>query len=153
RLALELGTFNEYRTRDLRTRLGEALANAGLGVDAAEYFLAASEGAKAADALELRRRAAELLVRTGHFERGIAAVRSVLAAVGAELPATPKKALLALVRRRLWLRLRGFGFKRRDETQIPKHELTRVDVCWTMAAVLSTTDTIRGAELQTRAML
>src|SRR5262249_16196017 len=56
-------------------------------------------------------------------------------------------------RRRLWLRLRGFGFKRRDETQIPKNELTRVDVCWTMAAVLSTTDTIRGAELQTRAML
>ena len=147
------GGGDEGVVRRLRLALGDAWVSAGRGVKAADVLLAAAQGATAAQALDLRRRAAEQLLRSGHVDRGVAALESVLGAVGMQLPRSTRSALVALVLRRAQLRLRGLGFKERDPTQIAAEELTRVDVCWSAASGLAMVDTVRGADFQTRNLL
>ena len=140
-------------SRSLRVSLGDALANAGRGVEAAEAYMAAAEGAVAAENLELRRRAAEQLLRSGHVDRGLAAIRDVLAAVGMTLPEGRKTALLSLLLRRLLIRIRGLGFQERDASQIAPERLMRIDICWSVAAGLGIVDPIRGSDFQARQLL
>ena len=151
-VALKLGA-GEPEMRDLRISLGDALANAGRGGEAAEAYAAAAQGATAAESLELRRRAAEQLLRSGHVDRGLAMIRDVLGAVGMTLPAGPRRALLSLLLRRAWIRVRGTGFRERDASQISAEQLMRIDVCWTVAAGLGIIDVVRGNDYQTRHLL
>ena len=153
RRVLELRPGDAAQRRTVHERLGAALVNAGRGAEAAEAFLAATTGATAAEALELRRRAAEQLLRSGHIDEGLAAVRNVLAQVGMSLTESPRAALAGLLVRRARLRLRGFGFRERDTSQVSAEELTRVDVCWSVAAGLAVADPLRGADFQTRNLL
>lgn len=153
RLALELQTTDPVDSRSLRTRLGDALANAGRGSEAAHEYLAAAMGAPAADALELRRRAAMQALISGHIDNGLQALSTVLDTVGLTLAPTPRRALLSLLMRRMQLRLRGLRFHERDSSQISAERLTRIDVCWSAAVGLSIVDTIRGADFQARNLL
>ncbi len=146
RLALDL---SEARPRDLRIKLGDALANAGRGAEAAEEYLQAAEGAKKADALELRRRAAEQLLISGRIDKGLETIRQVLATVGMKLADSPRKALLSLIRRRLHMKMRGIKFKERDSTQISAEELIKIDTCWSVSIGLGFVDTIRGMDFGT----
>jgi hypothetical protein len=134
--------------RRLTVRLGEALAMGGRGPEAAGAYQRAGVGAPAGEALELGRRAAEQLLRSGRIDEGLAAVRVVLAAVGLEMPRTPRRALVGLLARRALLTLRGFGWTARDAAEIAQSELTRIDICWSVAGVLGMVDTIRGAYFQ-----
>ncbi len=153
KLALELGTVDTAARQKLRVRLGDALANAGRGAEAAHAYLAAAEGASAADTLELQRRAAEQLLRSGHVDEGLSVLRKVLDRIGMRLPSTPRAALLSFLLRRVQLRLRGLSFRERSATEIPPSDLTRIDVCWSVSIGLSLIDTIRGRDFQTRHML
>ncbi len=139
--------------RVLQERRGDALASAGRGILAAEAYRIAAGGAPAADALDLRRRAAEQLLRAGHFDMGVEALREVLASIGAALPRTPLTALLSYLVRRVWLRIRGLGYTRRDVGEIAAHELARIDVYWSVAVGLSLVDTIRAQACQARGLL
>jgi tetratricopeptide (TPR) repeat protein len=151
-VALNLST-TEKEMRVLRVSLGDALANAGRGGEAAEAYIAATRGADAAENLDLRRRAAEQLLRSGHVDQGLAAIRDVLEAVGMKLPGGPKRALVSILLRRAWLRLRGLGFRERDASQISAEDLTRIDTCRTVAEGLGIVDTIRGYAFQIRELL
>jgi serine/threonine protein kinase len=137
----------------LRVCRAEALANAGRGPEAAAAFAAAVPGAPAGEALDLRRRAAEQLLRSGRIDEGLDAVRVVLRASGFSMPGSPRAALLAFLFRRAQLRLRGLGFVERDASQIPDEQLMRVDSSWSIAGVLGMVDTIRGAYFQTLHLL
>ncbi|HEY7955354.1 MAG TPA: serine/threonine-protein kinase PknK, partial [Polyangia bacterium] len=149
RLSLKLRPVEGAESRELRTRLGDALASAGRGVAAANAYLAAAKDGEPALALELERRAAEQLLRSGHVDDGLRALRAVLATVGLHLPATPRRALASLLYRRARLRLRGLSFRPRDASEVAAEELTRIDVCWSVAAGLAMVDTIRGSDFQT----
>ena len=152
-LALQLVVRDATETRALTTRLGDALANAGRGADAAKAYLSAAEGAPRAEALELRRRAAEQFLRSGHFEEGRAAISDVLGTIGLRLARTPGRALASLLVRRLRIKMRGLKFEPRELAELAPAELSRIDICWSVASGLSLIDTIRGADFQTRHLM
>jgi eukaryotic-like serine/threonine-protein kinase len=139
--------------RDLRGKLADALADAGRGPQAAREYLAAAEGVNAAEALEMRRRAAMQFLISGHIDDGLAALRTVLAAVGMRLPKSPRRALWSLTLRRLYIEVRGLRFHIRDPSQVSAKELTRIDICWSVAAGLSVVDNVLAADFQARHML
>jgi tetratricopeptide (TPR) repeat protein len=153
RRELELHPPDDAALRALRTSLGDALANAGRGAEAAREYQLAAGGASAAQRLELQRRAAMQSLISGHVDEGLTALRSVLTAVGMKLAPTPLRALLSLLLRRAQLRLRGLNFRERDNSQISAEDLTRIDICWSAAMGLSIVDTVRGADFQTRNLL
>jgi serine/threonine protein kinase/tetratricopeptide (TPR) repeat protein len=158
RLALELLALEPAEQRVLSCKLGDALANAGRGREAAEAYdaaVAVTGGAppSRADILDLRSRAAEELLYAGYLDDALAALRDVLASVGMTLPTTPRRALLSLVMRRARLKMRGLRFRERDESQVPHEVLSRIDTCWRAATGLLPVDTIRGLDFQTRHLL
>ena len=118
RRALELRPADDAEGRRLRARLGDALANAGRGLDAAHaYREAAADAAGQAEQLDLQRRAAYQFLISGHIDEGLAAFATILARVGMPLPVTPRRALLRLLVSRAKLRLRGLRFRERDASR------------------------------------
>jgi hypothetical protein len=148
--ALSLHELPSAERSELLRRLGDALANAGRGKRAADVLHRAAEGAAAAHALDLRRRAAEQLLRSGHFDEGVAALERALASVGVSLPTTALGAVLQLLFFRVLLALRGLRFRERDATEVSHRALVRIDTCWSAAFGLASSDTVRGAALQAR---
>jgi serine/threonine protein kinase/tetratricopeptide (TPR) repeat protein len=153
RLVLDLGEPAEGERRALLVELGEAATNAGRGAEAADAYLAAAPGAKAGEAIELRRRAAEQLLVSGRVDEGLAAIEQVLASIGMRLPRTSRAAFLSLLWRRLLLRLRGTQFRERDSTQVATERLIAIDTCWSVTVGLGLVDTIRGLDFGTRGLL
>ncbi len=148
--ALELGTYDEQTLRRLRIELATALVNAGRGPEAAVVFMAAAEGADPAERLDCQRQAAEQWIVTGHINNGLDTLRASLADIGEPLASTPRRALGRLLWNRLCLRLRGLGYQRRVESQVPVEVLRRLDVLRATAHGLAMVDNIRGADFNGR---
>ncbi len=153
RLALQLGAFEGGERLALDRALGDALANAGHGKEAADVYLDAAARTDAAGSVELRRLAGEQLLRSGHVDDGFAIVEGVLKASGVRVPADPRAALLSLVARRAWIALRGYSFEPRNEDRVPPGDLKRLDAIWSATVAAGVIDTVRGAELQARHVL
>ena len=150
RMALDLGDHGLEERRALRTRLGTALVNAGRPVEASQQFSLAAADSDASTALELRRRAADALLRGGYIDEGLAATRAILGEIGLSLAATPGQAIANVLARRAWLRVRGLGFRRRPLSTVTQPELTRVDVCEGVAMGLVMVDTFRSMDYSAR---
>jgi len=138
---------------DLKISLGDALANAGRPAEAAKEFLDAAKASGTQQSLTLQQRAGAQLLTGGHIEEGLEVFRVVLETAGFKLANGPKRALLSLALRRLWIRLRGLEFTERPASSIPEADLARIDICWTVAAGLGVVDLIRGADFQSRHLL
>ncbi|MBK8262258.1 MAG: protein kinase [Nannocystis sp.] len=137
---------------ELQVALGEALANAGRGAEAAAVFLAAATEAGEPRALDLRRRAGFELLRSGRIDDGITAFQRVLASAGMRI-GSPTYELLRLLRERAALRLRGLGFRERDEATIPAEQLHRADVAWSVGASgLGMVDDIAAGRFQSQSL-
>ncbi len=153
RLTLDLGAPKGEPRRELLTSLGGALANAGRALEAAQSLLAATDGAEPATSIDLRRRSAEELLRGGYLEEGLAAIRAVLADFGLQLARTPLGAVVSILLRRAWLRLRGLGWRQRSVSDIRPTDLAKLDVLDGVALGLGFVDMIRGFDFQTRCLL
>ncbi|MGO9707718.1 MAG: serine/threonine-protein kinase PknK, partial [Polyangiaceae bacterium] len=138
--ALAITPDGEASRRELRIKLGDALASAGRGAMAVPYFEAAAAQSPPLQALDLRRRAAEQLLRSGHFDRGIDATRAVLAAIGMRLPRTLFGTLALLIYYRLRVRMRGMRVKARPAGETTAEEIARIDVCMSVGLTLSFVD-------------
>jgi len=152
-LALELRPVDGVEGSTLREMLANALANAGRGARAADAYLAAAALHPPAAALDLRRKAAEQLLRCGHIDEAMAALRTVLTAIGMDLPESSKRALAPLLFRRTQVRLRGLAFKERHEREIAAEDLIRIDTCWAVSTGLGLVDNIIGSYFQSRGLL
>jgi serine/threonine protein kinase/tetratricopeptide (TPR) repeat protein len=139
--------------RDLLIKLGDALANAGRGAQAAEAYLGASRAAEADLGIELRRRAAENLIRAGQIDEGVACLDGVMAAVGLGGSATPARAIASLLFRRAQLGLRGITFTERHPNELAQRELTRLDVSYSASASILLVDVMRGVAWQSRHLI
>ncbi len=137
----------------LQEQRGDALANAGRGKEAADAYRAATDRAPPAKRVELERRAAEELLRSGHMDEGLASIDRLLASVGVKLASSPRRALLSLLYTRARLRIRGLEFRNRPVAEIPPAELQRIDVVWSAANGLAMVDVIRATDLQSRQLL
>jgi tetratricopeptide (TPR) repeat protein len=153
RLSLELRPLDGAEGRDLRRKLGDALANAGRGSEAAHEYQTAAAAADGSESLELLWRAGYQFCASGHIDEGRAALATVLGRLGMKLPSTRKRALLSMVWNRFRLWLRGLKFKERAADQLAADELARIDISWSVAIGLTMIDTIRGADFQTRNLL
>jgi hypothetical protein len=130
--------------------LGDALANAGRGRDAATAYLDALHDAGPEVAIELERRAAEQLIRAGYLDQAAKVLDSLLPRIGVRPPRTEAGAFAGLVVRRLALGLRGTQFRERGEADIPVDQLRRIDVLWSIGAPLSLVELARGNNLHLR---
>jgi eukaryotic-like serine/threonine-protein kinase len=137
----------------LRGKRADALANARRGTEAAPEYLAAAEGAAATRALELRRKAAEQFLYSGHLDEGRAVIQKLLATMGMKLPKTPFRALVSIVYHRFLLWMRGLGYRERAPSELSPEELLRLDTCWGVSLGLGHVDPIRGAEFHIRYLL
>jgi len=151
--AIRLRGRDDEETRVMRVHRGDALVNAGRGSEAAAVLLSAVEGAGLEEVLELRRRAAQHYLMSGHLDEGLEAIKSVLATQGMSLPKTPRQALLSIVLNRLRLRLRGLQFRERDPSEIPAADLRRIDSCWAVSSGLILSNTIYALDFQNRGLL
>jgi serine/threonine protein kinase/tetratricopeptide (TPR) repeat protein len=150
RSALDLHAPGE---NELLVKLGDSFSNAGRGDQAASAYLQAAKSCAPSQRVELQRRSFEQLLRAGHIDEGIGVLRVVLASLNMKLPETPRRALLSLIFRRLYLRLRGLGFRERDAAQIPAQDLLRIDTCRSAALGLGIVDHLRGADFQARHLI
>lgn len=143
------------RLAHLERALGEALVNAGRGAEAARAFLSAAKRPAASPAAaDLRRRAAEHLLLSGHIDEGLAILRDELRAAG--LPDAPlagsRVGLASLALRRAHVFLRGTLPPARRVPADPA-ELRRIDLLWALAQGLGLVDTIAGVDAQSRHLL
>jgi hypothetical protein len=152
RLALDLRT-DDGASRDLKMKLAEALTNAGRGAEAAETRLELAERAPPIEARDLRRRAAEQFLCSGHFDRGVALLRAALAEGSIRFPKSPIAVILSLLFFRMILWIRGLGFTPRDPSELDPADLIRIDTVRSAGAGFSMSDNVRGAYFQTRALL
>ena len=134
-------------------KLGDALANAGRGSEAAQVYSKAAETATAAETLELKRLASTQLFFRVKSKTGWRCCARCCGPLGLSMPRTARQARLSLFWHRFLLKLRGLKFQKRDESQISAMELTRIDLCWSAVAGLSMSEPIRGADFQTRGLL
>lgn len=134
----------------LRVKLGDALAHAGLGTEAAHAYLLAAADVPHQTAMELERRAAEQLLRSGHIDEGVEVIRSVLYALGMGFPASPEEARRSLDERRAALDAHGHAFDERAAVADDPQALARLDVCWSVGNGLGGVSPIVGADFHAR---
>lgn len=149
RAALSLGTWSDSERTRLLSALGDALSNAGMGAEAAQQYRSAAELATPSDALQLKRSAAEELVRSGYLDEGLNLAREALSQADLSPARSPLYALLA---QRTLLKLRGLRFRERAPGALPARTLARIDLCWSMSTGLVLTDTFQGAYFQARGL-
>jgi hypothetical protein len=137
----------------LRARHADALSNAGWSLAAAEAYRGAGRIAKAADAIHMRQRSAEHFLRAGEHAVGLEAVSELLRCFEIKVPKTSRAAFWSLVRRRVYLSLRGTGFREVSEGQVSARDLRYVDALWSAGTRLSMVDIMRGGDLLARGLM
>jgi len=152
-LALKLQDLPPDKRHARQVRLADALANAGRLLDAADAYLKAAEGTDPSTELDMRRKAVEHLLHGGRLEEGLAQTAKVLDAVGLRLPRSSRRALFAILWRRLRIRLRGLEFEETPEIDVPAEEIKRLDVCYATSSGLSFVDPLLGKAYQMQHML
>jgi len=153
RNAINAVSHDSVRRVTWLSRLGDALANAGRGAEAAQAYLEAAEGSTDTESLDLTRRAGFQYCITGHLDEGRRAFRNVLAKIGMSYPASRWQTLLPLIVARIKLRLRGLRFRRRSADQIPNEQRIRMAVTESVAMGSSTNNPLQGALFQTHQLL
>ncbi|HEX4339435.1 MAG TPA: protein kinase [Polyangiaceae bacterium] len=135
-----------------RVALADALAENGAQQEAALEYRRAALDASERDGIELRRRAAELLLRHGDLAEGTELARELLAAIDSRWAPTPARALASALWERARLGIRGLSFVERAPTEADGERLLHCDVLWTLATSFGVTDAARAADLHTRAL-
>ncbi len=145
--ALELGDRDTDTA--LLERLGDARASTGLGAPAAEAYLDAAVQADGSTRFDLRRKAAEQLLRAGHIDRGLEIIDDVLTAVGLPRSRESHGAVVSLLWQRALVRMGGLRPRRR-QGPLDEREQHRLAACWSAVVGLSMASPLRSVEYQAR---
>lgn len=152
RRALELSPKRGAAQIELRRQLADSLANAGLGTEAADEYLAVSAHFESREQLLLQGLAGFHYCTGARIARGRRLLTRTLAQVDIRLPDSPVGGLVALARERTLHFLRGNRFTECPEEQVNPKDLLRIDIAWNAAKALSLFDTISAASVLTKAL-
>ena len=150
RKAIELLPAPDARQRELRRHLGNALANAGRGGEAATAYIEAADGYPLPQARRLRELAVQQYLRSGRMAEGTALAKRLFREVGLVFPETLSRTLRNFVWQRIRLCVSGYDS---DDCQAAAHDqsaidrLSVLDVTFREMAIV---DPLRGAALQTQ---
>jgi serine/threonine protein kinase len=139
--------FEPDRIHGLRLALARALSCAGFAERSAEVCLAASKSRHGEEARALRRRATQLMLRSGRVLEGLELADAVLAEVGVSRPKSPSSAVFRLAWERTRLAVRGLEVKPRKESAESKELL---ELLWAVAPSLAFVDLLGGSALQSQ---
>jgi hypothetical protein len=134
----------EQTSAERHARLGDALTSWGRAPAGARAYLAAAQGSDAPSALDLRRRAMEQLLVSGHFAAGQQVAAQLLPRLRISLAATRFRGLLRAGLRWTRLRITGFGYRERDASALSAEQLLRVDTAWSLFVGFSAADMARA---------
>ncbi|MCH9682185.1 MAG: hypothetical protein K0V04_12175, partial [Deltaproteobacteria bacterium] len=151
--ALRMVPTPDPRRAELITGLADALAHAGRGTEAGRAYLDAAQLVEPGQVLELRRRAAEQLLRSGRIDEGLAELRTVLKGVGLNPPPSPRAAMARFMWQRMRIRLRGMRYEERPSEQVPPDLLLKVDTCWSAATGLIPVNVMVGQSYQAQHLM
>jgi eukaryotic-like serine/threonine-protein kinase len=151
--AIETGEATVKDLAMLHYQRAEALAKAGRGRESAKDYLCAAQWPEHNDVFEMRRLAAEQLMRCGYLDEGVEAFKELLRSAGFWMPATPLQSIVAMLAIRAISRLRGLRWRRRHEAELPARTLRNLDLLWSGALVFSVVNPVFGTYLQARHML
>jgi hypothetical protein len=143
---------------ELTGKLGESLANAGHGREAADHFHAAGQAMFALapgddNTTQLMLRAVEEYLRTGFIEEGIAVLGPVARAQGLALPKSSGSTLFSFAVARAKLRFRGLAFEKRDPTKIAREALLELELCRSTYVGFSLVDPLLSLYFQAQYLL
>ena len=154
--------------RELRVHYGNALAYASRGAESAAQYLRAAELANDSERPDLLQQAALRFLISGHIDAGVQALIQALHAVHLSWPKTTLQAVIGLLTRKAWLRVRGLrstayrsvsnrvspvtendlssdSLFAAQEQKLTSSQQRRLKVCWSAAAGLSVVDPVRGS--------
>jgi eukaryotic-like serine/threonine-protein kinase len=151
--ALQLGEFSAAERFAMHSQRGELLQAAGQAPQAAEAYLCAADLGTGTAAIELRRRAAEQLLQSGHVARGEAVLSGVLASLGLALPKTPLRGILPMLYWRARLRWRGLDYQLRPDGEVGLDQTLVADVFSTVVTGFGIVDPARAASFSPRYLL
>lgn len=147
--AISLRPERRHALDPLRAR---ALANAGRKRKAVAAYRDAAARETGETRLELLRRAAEVLLRSGDIDEGVSILRTVLAELRMPWPVGRRALALSLIVGRVRARLRGLRFSERAESEASPQDLVRIDTAWSVTMALTMVDRARGADFQFRGL-
>ncbi len=136
----------------IRHDRAEALARAGRGRDAAELFENLAKTATGRERAELLRRSAEQQLIGGLTREGFKTLEIALKAVDAPPPTRIVGMVAEIARRRVALRIRGYGFKAIDPLDIDPDAIARVDLFSSASIGTILTDPLYAYLYSTRAL-
>ena len=142
--ALEWSPLAPAQARALMVRRAEALVYASRCAEAGARYLEVASVAAPAVALELRRKAAEQYLISGHLDDGLRVLHPLLRELGLRYPASDKSAVIQLLLGQARIRLRGLDFTPRPVNDPPAATL-QLDTCWSVAKGLGFIDPLRAA--------
>jgi tetratricopeptide (TPR) repeat protein len=142
--ALEWSPLAPAQARALMVRRAEALVYASRCAEAGTRYLEVANVAAPAVALELRRKAAEQYLISGHLDDGMRVLHPLLRELGLRYPDGDKSAVLQLLLGQARIRLRGLDFRPRIVSDPPAATL-QLDTCWSIAKGLGFIDPLRAA--------
>jgi serine/threonine protein kinase len=154
REALDLGLLDKSMVFELRKKLGYVLVASGRGVEAAEAFTASADTQDSpSKRIECLRLAADQYLRSGHIKEGIAILRILATSVGIRITEDRWRVASLFLLRKAHIRLRGLRYRERPERDIPREELMRLDVYWSLVVGFGMVDPLLGMTFHAKHLL
>jgi serine/threonine protein kinase len=148
-IALSEG-LTDLRRRELSIRRAEALVNGGRNAEAAASYVEIAERAPSDEALPFKRIAAERYLQAGHLREGLPRLDEALAPLGLSFRPTSPWTLFALLLERVRVRMRGFGYVERAESEIDRATLEKLDVLAAATSALGHLDPVAASKFSSR---
>jgi hypothetical protein len=102
--------------------------------------------------LDCQRKAVEHLLGSGHLPRGLALLKGICDDVGVPYPETRGRAMLSAVWQRVKIRAHGLKWQERDEKDVPKEMLRRLDVYTAIGLGFVQIGLVRGEDFHARGL-